>query len=367
MSPLSVEIAVGLVPSKIPDFDTHQSNPNGPSRSPRSSSFVHAVKDGQRSFGFGPVVCVVKRLVSKLKSHLADAEKSGEPKRAAGNGPTFRPVAMALAVVSRHRGRISDLELVAIDGGFSNVYRGTHPKHGDVALKQLRAGPDQDDLFKIEVGAWQGLVHPGILPFLGIHQQDGSVYMLSPWMENGKALPYLECHPEVNRLSFLTEIAEALEYIHSQKMVHGDIKSNNILVSKAKGAVIHDFGLSRPSNTATHAGVKGNGTVLYQAPELFGGASKSSKSDVYAFGITAYEILHGRKWELPSNVQGAIITDIAKGARPQPTLEASPSGQSYATIWELAKSCWTEDPESRPTMEQVVRELQAVGASRHTC
>ncbi|KAG8896709.1 hypothetical protein FRB99_008754, partial [Tulasnella sp. 403] len=351
--------------------DTYQGNPNDCRRGRFNSSLTHAdrlVKDGQRSFGLAPIFCVVNNLLSKLKTRLANAQRSNETKRALGDGSPFRSIAMALVAISPYKDRIHDITLVAIDGGFSNVYRGIHPKYGDVALKQLRPGPDHDAHFDLEVGAWQRLVHPGILPFLGIHRQSGFVYMVSPWMENGKALPYLDLHPEVNRVSFLVEVAEALAYIHSQKMVHGDIKANNILVSKEKSAFICDFGLSRPSSTATHAGLKGNGTTLYQAPELFRGASKSWKSDVYAFGITIYEawfleILHARKWELPSNAQGAMITDITNGARPQQTLETSSSGQPYDAIWELAETCWAEDPDVRPTMEQVLHNLRAIDSS----
>ncbi|KAG8896708.1 hypothetical protein FRB99_008753 [Tulasnella sp. 403] len=192
------------------------------------------------------------------------------------------------------------------DGGSATIYRGRHYRLGKVALKHLR--PDKD-----------------------------------------------HCT--------LVEVSEALAYIHDKGMIHGDVKSANVLVSDEEHALVCDLGLSRSTGTTTNAALKGDGSHNYQAPELFNGASKTAKSDVYAFGITIYEILSGQEWYI-SNIYGAVVTAVTKGGRPLTHNPAtSPTGQSYAPVWEMAEKCWIHDPSARPTMKEVFQELRRLVGS----
>ncbi|KAG8895620.1 hypothetical protein FRB99_000424 [Tulasnella sp. 403] len=122
-----------------------------------------------------------------------------------------------------------------------------------------------------------------------------------------------------------------------------------------------DFDLSHPVNDFTNPLASGVSTLQYQSPEdmMDIDTPKTFKSDVYAFGMTIYEVLSGKR---PfEGMRGAVAYNILiKKERPHPEPMASPSGKSYAALWGLARDCWHEDPGQRPTMEDVVRRLKEV-------
>lgn len=89
----------------------------------------------------------------------------------------------------------------------------------------------------------------------------------------------------------LYEIAEAIAYLHGLGLIHGDIKCNNVLVSKDIHALLCDFGLTKLSNNCTSTTLKGAGTTRWQSPELMiSGEGKTVQSDTWAFGMTIYEV-----------------------------------------------------------------------------
>lgn len=87
-------------------------------------------------------------------------------------------------------------------------------------------------------------------------------------------------------------MAEAIEYLHRESVVHGDIKASNVLISKDVKALICDFGLTRMADSRTSTAMKGAGSVRWMAPELWENASKSPETDIYAFGMTIAEVRH---------------------------------------------------------------------------
>ncbi|EIN04829.1 kinase-like protein, partial [Punctularia strigosozonata HHB-11173 SS5] len=148
------------------------------------------------------------------------------------------------------RYRLSGLARVGTDppcaGGFADVYRGTY--NGTiVALKfmrlHVRDGKSFMKVFCREAVVWKRLNHPHIVPFIGI---DPSYHacIVSEWMEHGDVMSYLESHPRANRVQLITDIARGLEYMHASGLVHGDLKSRNVLVDSLGHARLSDFGLA---------------------------------------------------------------------------------------------------------------------------
>lgn len=86
------------------------------------------------------------------------------------------------------------------------------------------------------------------------------------------------------------ETALAIEYLHKMGVIHGDIKGLNILVSAQHSALLCDFGLARLLDSVTSVAQKEKGTLRWQSQEILDGHPKSYASDVYAFGITIYEV-----------------------------------------------------------------------------
>ncbi len=84
-----------------------------------------------------------------------------------------------------------------------------------------------------------------------------------------------------------------MAYLHGQRVIHGDLKGANVLVSAEVRILLCDFGLAKMVDTNTSTSRAGLGTLRWQAPELLGGASKTFQTDVYAFGLTIYEVRMG--------------------------------------------------------------------------
>ncbi|KAG8895828.1 hypothetical protein FRB99_000319 [Tulasnella sp. 403] len=247
-----------------------------------------------------------------------------------------------------------------LGGGSGNVYQGKHPKLGKVAVKCLRES--NEEVFITEAKTWLSLKHPRILEFYGIYRKSGMLYMVSPWVDNGMSLAYLQRHPNTDRIRLLTEVAEGLAYVHREGYLHGDVKAANILISTDVHPLICDFGLSRAISTGTNPKLKGYGTYGWQAPELLNGQSKSPQTDVYAFGITISEFLSGKEPYAMDLPQAAIIGAILREERPKPVPMASPDGTSYRLVWRVAQKCWDGDPSTRPRMQKVYRALREVAS-----
>jgi len=182
-------------------------------------------------------------------------------------------------------------------------------------------------------------------------------------MENGNISDYLERNPTgINRLTLLLDVVTGLEHLHGQRVVHGDLKAINVLVSRSGRAVLTDFGLSTVVMDSNIAGfsttLESGGTLRWQAPELLKGDRNSVKSDVYAFAGVSYEIFTGK---VPFFEFGerAILLHILSGNIPQKSSSISDD------VWTLMKECWDTDPKKRPTAKNIVARLgnRRIGAT----
>ncbi|KAG8974385.1 hypothetical protein FRC05_007546 [Tulasnella sp. 425] len=221
------------------------------------------------------------------------------------------------------------LEPFNLTGHFSDLFVGHYKGKSKVALKRpriARNGETQDAIQKFEQEAqvWRLLRHPHILEFIGIYKAGGHMYLVSPFIENGTLAEYIAAHPDTDRPRFLFETANALAYLHAMKIVHGDVKANNILVSADLRALICDFGLAKWMPSITSSQSKGAGTVL---------SGKMPFSELL--------------------VDGAVIRAVLEGARPRPVPTHSHTGESYQRIWNIAARCWQREPNARPTMKQI--------------
>ncbi|KAG8898747.1 hypothetical protein FRB99_007185 [Tulasnella sp. 403] len=187
-----------------------------------------------------------------------------------------------------------------VRGGFCDLHTGQHRTEGMVALKRPRILEDDHGESEAvrrllrEAKTWKDLKHPNILRFLGACKIDGIIYLVSPFMKNGTIMDFVAKNPfRANRIQLIREIASALEYLHRHSVIHGDLKGSNILMSDDEHCLVCDFGLSRMRDVKTSTAMKGVGTVPWQAPEIWDGASKSFESDVYALAMTIVEVVSG--------------------------------------------------------------------------
>ncbi|THU93876.1 kinase-like protein [Dendrothele bispora CBS 962.96] len=266
----------------------------------------------------------------------------------------FYPKCLALSNVER-----TGDHPVAI-GGFGDIWMGLCAEQA-VCVKTVKIYHDSDvprlvKAFLKEAILWRQFNHPNVLPFLGLHFLDTSdqrISLISPWMENGNLHQYLRGNPHklTKHVILAYDVACGLAYLHEKKVIHGDLKAVNILITVSGRAAIADFGLSRLmvsealTLTATGSHVV-EGTARWLAPEcLMKMQPVSYESDIYAFGCVCYELFTGL---LPFHHcvhDVSVIFDLMNGARPERPLHCP---QLSDQIWVIMQECWSEEPFARP-------------------
>ncbi|TDL21786.1 kinase-like protein [Rickenella mellea] len=227
--------------------------------------------------------------------------------------------------------------------------------------------------FAHEAVIWRQLKHPNILPFYGVFKGDelfDRLCLVSPWMDAGNVIDYLNVHPDSDRLSLLSDVARGLEYLHlfQPPIIHGDLKGANIFVSPSLTACLGDFGLARfrDSQESTLGATTGNatGTLRWQAPELLTigdeGESicRSEKCDIYSFGCVCLELMTGKPPFPEIRNDGAVMMAIAKGQTPQRPLEKVFERGLDNKLWALMQECWNVYPALRPRTGHLVEYFQ---------
>uniref|UniRef100_A0A915EGW5 Protein kinase domain-containing protein n=1 Tax=Ditylenchus dipsaci TaxID=166011 RepID=A0A915EGW5_9BILA len=161
-----------------------------------------------------------------------------------------------------------------------------------------------------------------------------------------------ECNLTLNRLiSFSWQISDAMVYLSSQNHIHRDIAARNVLITGNMVAKLGDFGLCRHSVEQLYTTQGGKMPIKWMALEALKVAEFSSKTDVWAFGVLLFEVFSGGDTPYPTIQASDMLDHLQNGNRlPQPILCPD-------EIYKLMKECWQEDPDKRPTCEQVRKKI----------
>lgn len=169
------------------------------------------------------------------------------------------------------------------------------------ALKeQFRGEPVYEAMLKKEFEIGHGLSHPNICEYLSLTALPGlGNCIIMEWVDGRtleEMLPDLRASGAL-RHKVISEICDALKYIHSKQVVHRDLKPENILVTRnGRNVKLIDFGLA---DTDCHSYLKGPaGTPAYAAPEMIEGADFDCRSDIYSFGRIISEMGGSRRLNL---------------------------------------------------------------------
>ncbi|XP_065186745.1 ankyrin-3-like [Sycon ciliatum] len=249
-------------------------------------------------------------------------------------------------------------------GAYSDVYQSTH-NNEKVAVKLFKnlSMDEVVDVFDKEVRLLSRLKHPNVLRFIGYVTEPGFYAIVTDLLERGSLYEILHNRSIdlgwTKRLKMMLDAALGMEYLHSCRMLHRDLKSMNLLVSADWVVKVADFGLTKVRMHTQTMASSLKGTPAYMAPELLDSKPISEATDVYAFGIIIYEVAT-RKRPYHEHTLNPIqlMMMVLKGTRP--TLELSndiPEG-----VVELAKRCWTADFRQRPPFREICEWLQALNA-----
>jgi serine/threonine protein kinase len=155
--------------------------------------------------------------------------------------------------------------------------------------------------------------------------------------------------------SLLAQAADGLAAVHAAGVIHRDVKPQNVLVTERDGrtvALLSDFGIARPVEGAANTQLIG--TPAYLAPEVIAGRPPSTASDVYALGVTAYELLAGHQ---PFRGDNADAVMRAHLDQPPTRLDGLDP-----RAWDLVAACLDKAPERRPTAAEVAQRWGRIAA-----
>lgn len=189
------------------------------------------------------------------------------------------------------------------EGGMGVVYKAVDNVLGrEVALKMLHSGmikqPQVLDRFKKEAQVLARLLHPNIAVIYNFIEQDGQYYMVMEYIE-GKNLDALarahQVLPHKTIVAMFLQALEGLQHAHRKGITHRDIKPSNLILTPEGTVKLMDFGIAKIAGEQKLTQVnRVIGTVEFMAPEIIEGKEPSVASDIYAVGITMYELLSGK-------------------------------------------------------------------------
>eukprot|EP01130_Rhizamoeba_saxonica_P017804 TRINITY_DN8721_c0_g3_i1.p1 TRINITY_DN8721_c0_g3~~TRINITY_DN8721_c0_g3_i1.p1 ORF type:complete len:577 (+),score=104.17 TRINITY_DN8721_c0_g3_i1:33-1763(+) len=233
-------------------------------------------------------------------------------------------------------------------GGVGAVFDGKF-KGNKVAIKFF----EQDDSeFRKELFLLSLFNTEHIISCYGACSVGEEVYIVIELME---ASLYDVLHEEnimldrIIRVELALDIAKSVQFLHSCGIIHRDLKSLNLLVSRSFRVKICDFGLSRVVDTI-NAMTCHIGTVSWIAPELFGKKAYSEKADVYSFGVILWELIT-RKMPFENVEAFSIPLIVSKGERPPMPADCPKSWKN------IIRKCWAQKASRRPNISEVVSRL----------
>ncbi len=221
------------------------------------------------------------------------------------------------------------------------------------------------------------LRHPNCIGVFAVCTEAHNIFMVMEWMHGGSLFAQLvKTRQELavkqrgsegpdtaltsrTRLSIAREICDGLQYMHSNNMIHGDIKSLNVLLSKDSTAKLCDFGLTTMQlSTTTLMSSSSGGTFAWSAPEIvLKGAHLSFETDVYALGVVLWELM--TCMQPYEGLKAPQILGLLNLQQRPPIPSPLPAGFTDAYV-SIMTHCWSNDPQQRPSASEVHQRIIAL-------
>jgi serine/threonine protein kinase len=248
-------------------------------------------------------------------------------------------------------------------GGFGSVYEARDPFiQRTVAVKTCELEePEAQERFFQEAKLGGSLRHRNVTTVYDFGIEQGLPYMVEEFLDGDDLDRLIENKPDlplIEKLQILIGIAYGLEYTHNAGIVHHDVKPGNIRVLADGTVKLMDFGIARSiqSRPGTR-GATGVGTWAYLAPERITGKPLDQRTDVFSFGVLAYELLSGRR-PFAGNTQEELLDRIVS-QEPDALQEIAP--EVPPALAAIVSRAMQKDPARRyPSIEPMRQELLAI-------
>ncbi len=260
-------------------------------------------------------------------------------------------------------GKYKILEMIG-KGGMGAVYKALDPRIGRVvAVKTLSAHRDAEPevrhRFLQEARSAGALSHKNIITIFEMDEDEGQSYIAMEYLEGEDLKVIIARRAPLSleqKLHFLIEVCEGLSHAHAMGVTHRDIKPGNIFLTRTGQIKILDFGLARVSSSELTQTQTSMGTPSYMSPEQVRGEKLDHRSDIFSFGVVAYELLtYTRAFQAESDI--GVIFKITY-SEPEPIDKVDPN--LPVEISTVIAGTMEKDREKRyQHAEDLLRELEA--------
>lgn len=256
-------------------------------------------------------------------------------------------------------------------GAFGTIYSALYNDQL-VAVKELAFSKNEhvQRLVVREVQSLKLLEHPNIVRYLGLCVHVTGAYIVTELIDGGDLRELLSCDeplPWPVRLSIAHDIASALAFIHSNGIIHRDLKSKNVLLRADRTALLCDFGFARDADpksplASVRSATPGTmtmkvGTNLWMAPEVLAGGTYDREADIFSFGMLLVELITRDKpprdralYAEPAAFMTYLLGQLGEEAVLAPGKNA---------ILDVAVRCVTLPAGQRPTIDRILSDLQS--------
>ena len=250
-------------------------------------------------------------------------------------------------------------------GGMADIWLATDPDHKAFALRKLH------DNLRFNLLARRRFVrgceilahihnHEHVIGYLEHGKIGGALYCLMEYVESSNLKQLLVRHDatlQENVGNILIDMAVALEHVHDSGFMHLDFKPENVLVTRNAAVRLVDFDLAQPRPKEPKKFSKNPGTPAYMAPEQLRREAYDHRADIFAYGVSAYELLTGQKpfqGDSPDEILRKQL-DRSGFINPRQLNEGVPPAVEKSIL-----KCLERDPDKRhPIMSVLVLELKA--------
>ncbi|XP_072975349.1 leucine-rich repeat receptor protein kinase HPCA1 [Typha angustifolia] len=263
-------------------------------------------------------------------------------------------------------------------GGYGKVYRGMLSNGQLIAIKRAQQGSMQGGHeFKTEIELLSRVHHKNLVGLVGFCFEQGEQMLVYEFIPNGSLRDSLSGKNGIyldwkRRLRIALGSARGLSYLHEHAdppIIHRDVKSTNILLDENLTAKVADFGLSKlvSDSEKGHVSTQVKGTLGYLDPEYYMSQQLTEKSDVYSFGVVMLELVTARQ---PIEKGKYVVREVKRlldtndqeyyGLREimDPRIKNMNSLIAFSKFVHLALQCVEELAANRPTMSDVVKEIE---------
>src|SRR5437763_1822977 len=271
----------------------------------------------------------------------------------------------ALQMVEYVGQQLGNYQLIRLlgEGGFAEVYLGEHiylGTLGAIKVTRMSLATNEMENFRTEARTIATLVHPNIVRVLEFGVQDGNPFLVMDYAPNGtlrQRHPRDIAVPLPTIIPYVKQVAEALQRAHDEKLIHRDVKPDNMLLGRQNEVLLSDFGIAlmAAQSTRDQALETAAGTIGYIAPEQIQGKPRPA-SDQYSLGIVVYEWLSGSR-----PFQGSFTEVVSQHlAVPPEPLREKMLGIS-PDVEQVVVKALAKDPRERfPTIRDFATALEAV-------